>query len=61
MTEFGKKVMKNTKTASLEELRAMKEKGELLPTRPDAPELNAPEGFWDTAELQKFNVKGAKT
>ena len=44
--------MKNIKTASLEELRAMRASGAIKPTRPDAPELDVPEGFWDTAKLK---------
>ena len=49
--------MKNIKTASLEELRAMRASGAIKPTRHDAPELDVPEGFWDTAEPQEYKTK----
>lgn len=35
---------------SLNELIEMREKG-LTQTRPDAPEYDTPEGFWDDAEI----------
>ena len=43
--------MKNTKTASLDELRRMKTRGELTATRDDAPETELPDDFWDDAEI----------
>ena len=49
--------MKNIKTASLEELRAMRVSGAIKPTGHDAPELDLPEGFWDTAEPQEYKAK----
>lgn len=49
--------MKNTRTASLEELRALRKKGDIQPTRKDAPELDMPEGFWDAAEPQAPKAK----
>ena len=49
--------MKNTKTASLEELRAMRKRGDIQPTRTDAPELDMPDGFWDAAKPQMPKTK----
>jgi uncharacterized protein (DUF4415 family) len=49
--------MKNTKTASLDELKAMRVNGEIKPTRHDAPELDMPEGFWDVATPQESRSK----
>ena len=43
--------MKDTRTATLEELRAMKDRGELLPMKADAPEIEMPDDFWDDAEV----------
>tara|TARA_R110000850_G_scaffold152818_1_gene276076 strand:- start:7535 stop:8095 length:561 start_codon:yes stop_codon:yes gene_type:complete len=43
--------MSNIKTASLDELRAMKERGDLLPLKDTAPEIDMPDGFWDDAEV----------
>lgn len=43
---------KDTKTASLEALRAMKDQGQTKPAREDAKVLDLPEGFWDDAEVQ---------
>jgi uncharacterized protein (DUF4415 family) len=51
------KIMKNTKTASLEELREMRSNGEVKSTRHDAPELDMPEGFWDVAIPQESKTK----
>jgi hypothetical protein len=39
----------NDKTATLEELREMRKRGEIKPTLDDAPEAGTPEGFWDDA------------
>lgn len=44
--------MKNTRTASLEALRAMKDRGETISARQDAKVLDLPEGFWDDAEVK---------
>lgn len=49
--------MKPTKTASLDEIRAMKARGETRPTRSDASELDLPEGFWDDAVPQAPKTK----
>jgi len=43
--------MSNIKTASLDELRAMKKRGELLPSKNDVSEIDMPDGFWDDAEV----------
>ncbi|MGR3511950.1 MAG: BrnA antitoxin family protein [Paracoccaceae bacterium] len=51
--------MKDTKTASLEELRKMKERGALEATREDAPEIDMPDGFWDDAEVSRPVTKKA--
>ncbi|WP_299855382.1 BrnA antitoxin family protein [uncultured Roseobacter sp.] len=51
--------MSNIKRASLEELRAMKERGEIAPPRPDAQEIDMPEGFWDAAKPQMPKAKKA--
>nr|VFK49154.1 MAG: hypothetical protein BECKTC1821D_GA0114238_107011 [Candidatus Kentron sp. TC] len=39
------------RTASLEELCAMKERGELATTRANAETVDMPDGFWDGAKL----------
>ncbi len=44
--------MSDTKTASLEELMAMKERGEISSPRSDAPEIDMPDGFWDGAQIK---------
>lgn len=49
--------MKPTKTASLEEIRAMKARGETYPTRADEPEIDLPDGFWDKAVPQPPKTK----
>ena len=41
--------------ASLEELRTMKEQGQISPPRPDAVPVELPADFWDKAEV-KFPV-----
>ena len=51
--------MKNTKTASLEELRKMQKSGELHATREDAAEFDMPDDFWDVAEVLKPATKKA--
>ena len=46
--------MPNIKRASLEEIKRMHDRGELWPTRPDAPEMpedELPGDFWETAEV----------
>jgi hypothetical protein len=37
------------KTATFDELRAMRKSGAIKPTRDDAPEVDTPNGFWDDA------------
>ncbi len=49
--------MKPTRTASLEEIRAMKAQGETRPTRADAPEIDLPDGFWDEATPEPPKTK----
>lgn len=49
--------MKHTRTASLDEIRAMKARGETRPTRSDAPEIDLPDGFWDDAIPQEPKTK----
>ncbi|SHI07336.1 BrnA antitoxin family protein [Marivita hallyeonensis] len=49
--------MKRIKTASLDEIRAMKARGETRPTREDAPELDLPDGFWDDATPEPPKTK----
>ena len=44
--------MQNIKVASLEELRAMKERGKITPPRPDAKPVDLPADFWDSAEVR---------
>lgn len=44
--------MSDIKTAPLEALRAMKERGELSAPDGDAADIDLPEGFWDEAELR---------
>jgi len=43
--------MTNIKKTSLEDIKAMKERGELHATRNNAPEIDMPDGFWDDAEI----------
>ena len=43
--------MKNTKRASLEELRAMHDRGEVSAPGKDAQALDMPEGFWEDAKI----------
>jgi uncharacterized protein (DUF4415 family) len=49
--------MKPTRTASLDEIRATKARGETRPTRKDAPGLDLPEGVWDEAVPQEPKTK----
>lgn len=49
--------MSDIKTASLDEIKAMIARGEVLPPRADAPEYDLPDGFWDNAILQRPLVK----
>jgi len=42
---------KNTRTASLTELRAMKERGEISPPAKNAAEIDLPENFWESAKV----------
>lgn len=45
------KSMGDTKTASFEALRAMKKRGEIAATWPNAEAVELPDGFWDNAKL----------
>lgn len=49
--------MTDTKTASLEDLRALRDAGEVQKPAPDAPSLDMPEGFWDDADVQMPKAK----
>ncbi len=49
--------MGKIRTATLEEIREMRARGEIFPTRPDAPEYDMPEGFWEKAVVQAPLVK----
>ena len=49
--------MKNTKTASLDELKAMLERGEVKTPSDDTKSLDLPNGFWDDAEVQEPKAK----
>ena len=51
--------MSNIKTASLKELRAMKDRGEITPPRPDAKEVELPNDFWANAEVRLPATKQA--
>ena len=42
--------MTDTRTATLDELKAMSERGESKPPAEDAPEREMPDGFWNDAE-----------
>lgn len=44
--------MTKTQTATLAELRAMHDSGELQAPGPDAPETDMPDAFWDSAKPQ---------
>ena len=50
-------MMENVGTASLEALRRMTDEGTLRPTGRDAQERDAPEGFWEAAELRAPEAK----
>jgi hypothetical protein len=47
----------SNKTATLDELRAMRKSGAIKPTRDDAPELQPPDDFWPFATPRNFKVK----
>jgi len=49
--------MKNTKTASLKSLRERHERGDVKAPHTDVPEIDMPEGFWDTAKPQMPKAK----
>jgi uncharacterized protein (DUF4415 family) len=40
------------KQYSLNDLKKMRERGDYIPTRPDAPTLNPDEDFWRNAEVR---------
>jgi uncharacterized protein (DUF4415 family) len=42
---------KDTKQYSLDDLKAMQERGDYVPTRPDAPTAEINEEFWQTAQV----------
>ncbi len=41
----------DTRNYSLDELRAMRERGDYVPTRRDAPEIEIDEDFWRSARV----------
>lgn len=43
--------MTNIKTASLDELKALHERGETFPDKADAAQIDMPDGFWDDADV----------
>lgn len=45
-----KKRKEKLRRATLEELNAMKERGEIFEPAPDAPEYDVSPGFWENAE-----------
>ena len=49
--------MKNIKRASLEELRAMHNRGEVSAPSKDVQTLEMPEGFWEDAEIVERKPK----
>ncbi len=49
--------MSSIRTFSLDDIRAKRARGEIVPTRDDAPEYDMPDGFWDNAVLQPPLVK----
>ena len=49
--------MSDIKNASLDDIKAMIARGEVLPPRKYAPEYDMPEGFWDKAVVQAPLVK----
>ena len=49
--------MSDIKTASLEEIRAMKEQGEINAPSDDITGLDMPDGFWDSAIPQEPKTK----
>jgi hypothetical protein len=49
--------MTQNKTATLEELRAMRGNGAIKPTRDDAPEIDTPDGFWDGARILRLEAE----
>ena len=51
--------MKNTKSASLDALRAMHDHGETTVTSESAETTDLPEGFWDTAIVEEPRTKKA--
>ena len=53
--------MSNIKRAPLEEIRAMRERGELYSDHPDAPEYDMPDGFWENVEVCKPLTKTSVT
>jgi hypothetical protein len=46
------------KSATLDELRAMRESGAIKPARDDAPEVDVPEGFWELSRDDRIKWGG---
>ena len=53
--------MPDIRRATLEEIEEMDKRGELYPTRPDAPEYDLPDGFWENAEVWEPQTKTSVT
>jgi len=49
--------MKNTKTASLEDIKAMQQRGDVKAPHKDVEGVDMPDGFWDVAKLQEPKTK----
>jgi len=43
--------MGDTKHASLDDIRRLRERGDIKPPAPDAPEYDLPDEFWEKAEV----------
>lgn len=51
--------MKSTKNASLDELRAMRNRGDSQPPKAGGKEIDLPDGFWDDAQVVMPKTKKA--
>ena len=49
--------MSDTRTASLEDLKRMRARGEITGPRTDAAQIDLPEGFWDDARIEDRSAK----
>lgn len=49
--------MSDTRTASLDDLKRMRARGEIAEPRRDAAQIDLPEGFWDDAEIEDRSAK----